>query len=38
MRYSSSAHTRFYDRFHVVKVTKYRCKVLEGPMLERIRE
>ena len=24
MRYSSAAHTRFYYRFHVVWVTKYR--------------
>lgn len=38
MRYSSSAHTRFYHRFHVVWVTKYRYKVLQGPMRERIRE
>lgn len=30
MRYSSSAHTRFYHRFHVVWVTKYRHKVLQG--------
>ena len=32
MRYSSAAHTRFYHRFHVVWVTKYRYKVLQGPM------
>lgn len=38
MRYSSSAHTRFYHRFHVVWVTKYRYKVLQGPMRERIRQ
>ena len=38
MRYSSAAHTRFYHRFHVVWVTKYRYKVLQGPMRERIRE
>ena len=38
MRYSASAHTRFYHRFHVVWVTKYRCKVLQVPMRERIRE
>ncbi|PWL20046.1 MAG: IS200/IS605 family transposase, partial [Candidatus Aquiluna sp. XM-24bin5] len=24
MRYSSSAHTRFYHRYHVVWATKYR--------------
>ena len=38
MRYSSSAHTRFYHRFHVVWVTKYRYKVLQGPLRERIRD
>ena len=38
MRYSKSAHMRFYHRFHVVWVTKYRYKVLQGPMRERIRE
>ncbi|SHK43308.1 REP element-mobilizing transposase RayT [Shimia gijangensis] len=35
---SSSAHTRFYHRFHVVWVTNYRDKVLQGGMRERIRE
>jgi putative transposase len=38
MRYSSGAHTRFYHRFHVVWVTKYRFKVLQGAMRERLRE
>ena len=38
MRYSASAHTRFYHRFHVVWVTKYRYQTLQGPMRERIRE
>ena len=38
MRYSSATHTRFYHRFHVVRVTKYRYKVLQGPMRERIWE
>ena len=38
MRYSSGAHTRFYHRYHVVFVTKYRFKVLHGPMRERMRE
>ncbi len=37
MRYSSSAHTQFYHRYHVVWATKYRYKVLQGPMRERIR-
>lgn len=38
MRYSKSAHTRFYHRFHVVWATKYLYKVLAGSMRERIRE
>ena len=38
MRCSSAAHTRFYHRFQVVWVTKYRDKVLRGRMRERIRE
>ena len=38
MRYSSAVHTRFYQRFHIVWVTKYRYKVLQGPMRERICE
>lgn len=38
MRYSSSAHTRFYHRYHVVRATKYRYKVLHGAMRERIRK
>ena len=38
MAYSTGSHTRFYHRFHVVWVTKYRFKVLEGAMRERIRE
>ena len=38
MRYSLSAHTRFYHRYHVVCATKYRYKVLQGVMRERIRD
>ena len=38
MRYSKGAHTRFYHRYHVVWVTKYRFKVLQGGMRERLRE
>ena len=38
MRYSSSAHTRFYHRYHVLWATKYRYKVLHGAMRERIRK
>ena len=38
MRYSKSAQTRFYYRFHVIWATKYCYKVLQGPMRDRIRE
>ena len=34
MRYSSPAHMRFYHRFHVVRVTEYRYKVLQDPIRE----
>ncbi len=38
MVYSNGSHTRFYHRCHVVWSTKYRYKVLQGAMRERIRE
>ena len=38
MRYTSSAQRRFYQRNHVAFVTKYRFKVPQGPMRERMRE
>ena len=38
MSYSTASHTTFYHRYHVVWATKYRYKVLQGPMRERIRE
>ena len=38
MRHSKSAHARFYHRYHVVWVTKYRHKILEGAMRDRLRE
>ena len=38
MAYSTGSHTRFYHRYHVVWATRYRHKVLEGAMRERIRE
>ena len=38
MRYSSAAQTRFYHKFHIMWVIKYRFKVLQDPMHERIRE
>jgi putative transposase len=36
--YDTGAHTVFYHRYHIVWITKYRYKVLEGAVRERIRE
>ena len=38
MAYSVGGHTTFYHRYHVVWVTKYRYKVLQGSMREFLRE
>ena len=38
MIYSTGSHAKFYHRFHVVWITKYRYKVMRGEMRERIRE
>ena len=38
MFYRTSDHTKYYHRFHVVWVTKYRFKVLQGEMRVRLRE
>ncbi len=38
MAYSTSAHTTFHTRYHIVWITKYRYKVLTGAMRLRIRE
>ena len=37
MRYATGCHTVFHHRYHIVWVTKYRYKVLEGTLRERIR-
>ncbi len=37
MSYTSGSHTVFRHRYHIVWITKYRCKVLEGAVRERIR-
>ena len=34
MTYCTGSHTNFYQRFHVVWITKYRYKVLHGEMRE----
>ena len=36
--YNKTSHTVFYHRFHVVWITKYRYKVLQGNLRLRIRE
>lgn len=37
MIYSTGSHSRYYHKYHIVWVAKYRYKVLRGPMHERIR-
>ncbi|WP_410521488.1 transposase [Candidatus Tisiphia endosymbiont of Metellina segmentata] len=36
--YNNTSHTVFYHCFHVVWITKYRYKVLQGNLRVRIRE
>jgi REP element-mobilizing transposase RayT len=35
MSYTSGSHTVFHHRYHIVWITKYRYKVLEGALRER---
>ena len=37
MAYSAGSHTVFHHRYHIVWITKYRYKVLEGELRKRIR-
>ena len=37
MSYTSGSHTVFHHRYHIVWITKYRYKVWEGALRERIR-
>ena len=37
MSYTGGSHTVFHHRYHIVWITKYRYKVLEGALRERIR-
>ena len=37
MTYTSGSHTVFHHRYHIVWITKYRYKVLEGALRDRIR-
>src|SRR6202045_4362076 len=37
MSYASGSHTVFHHRYHIVWINKYRYKVLEGALRERIR-
>lgn len=36
--YSKSSHTIFHHRFHIVWITKYRYRVLQGKLRERVRD
>jgi len=36
--YSKTSHTIFYHRFHIVWITKYRYRVLQGQLRVRVRE
>ena len=38
MSYSTGSHTVFHHRYHIVWVPKYRYKVLEGEIRERVRD
>jgi putative transposase len=38
MSYSTGSHTVFYHRYHIVWITKYRYKVLQGKLRERVRD
>jgi putative transposase len=38
MSYSTGSHTGFYHRYHIVWITKYRYKVLQGKLRERVRD
>ena len=38
MSYSTSAHAKFHNRYHIVWITKYRYTTLTKPMRYRIRE
>ena len=38
MSYTTGCHTVFHHRYHIVWVPKYRYKVLEGKIRERVRD
>ncbi len=38
MSYTTGSHTIFHHRYHIVWVPKYRYKVLQGKIRERVRE
>jgi putative transposase len=38
MAYCTGSHTKFYHRYHIVWVTKYRFKVLQDDMRLRVRK
>jgi putative transposase len=38
MSYSTGSHTVVYHRYHIVWITKYRYKVPQGKLRERVRD
>ena len=38
MRYTNSSHAVFHPRYHIVWVTKYRYKVMQGELRRRLRD
>jgi len=38
MSYSTGSYTVFYHRYHIVWITKYRYKVLQRKLRERVRD
>jgi putative transposase len=38
MSYSTSGHSKYHNRYHIVWITKYRYKILTTPMRLRIRD
>ena len=38
VEYNKTSHTVFYHRFHIVWITKYRYRILEGKLRLRVRE
>lgn len=37
-QYSRGSHTTYHHRYHIVRITKYRYKLLRGALQQRVRE